>query len=128
MVLTLKGTGGSFELGPSPGLRWRVPEEVSTMLETIMLGLACMSAPLFAKHAGYEIRKKPYDLVGVAGLFFILATAFAAGPGQIEILKQLSSTGALVSHLLGWVLLVIGALRGTMDVLFEHNHRVVKTH
>lgn len=99
------------------------------MLDTIMLGLACMIAPVFAKYAGYEVTKKPYDLVGVAGLFFILAAAFTVGPSHIEILKELSGMGALVSHLIGWVLLIIGALRGTMDVLFEHDHRVtLKAH
>ena len=35
------------------------------MYETIILAIACLSAPLFAKYAGYEITKKPYDMVGV---------------------------------------------------------------
>jgi hypothetical protein len=102
-----------------------VPEEVSAMLDTIMLGLACMSAPLFAKYAGHEIKRKPYDLVGTAGLFFILAASFTVGPSKIEAFHELSDVGMLSSYLLGWILLVIGALRGMMDVLLEHNHRVM---
>jgi len=94
------------------------------MLETIILGLACMSAPLFAKYAGYEIRKKPYDMVGVAGLFFLLATAFTVGPSRIDAVKDISAMGELISHLMGWILLAVGAVRGTLDVLLEHNHRM----
>ena len=94
------------------------------MSETIILGLACLSAPLFAKYAGYEIHKKPYDLVGVGGLFFILGTAFTVGPSKLDFLRDISTMGTLVSHLLGWILLVIGAVRGAMDVVLESD-RVV---
>ena len=99
------------------------------MLDTILLGLACMSAPLFAKYAGYEIKKKPFDMVGISGLFFILAASFTVGPARVVAFHQFSDTGTLVSYLIGWGLLVIGALQGMLDVLLEHNHRtLLKTH
>lgn len=89
------------------------------MYETIILAIACLSAPLFAKYAGYEIRKKPYDMVGVAGLFFLLGAAFSLGPSKVEFMSKVAVTGSIVSHVLGWLLIIIGAFRSSIDVLLE---------
>ena len=89
------------------------------MYETIILAIACLSAPLFAKYAGYEIRKKPYDMVGVAGLFFLLAAAFSLGPSRVESLSNIGATGSIVCHVLGWLFLIVGAFRSMIDVLLE---------
>jgi hypothetical protein len=35
----------------------------------IVLGLVCLSAPFWAKLAGYETHRKPFDLVGAGGVF-----------------------------------------------------------
>ena len=42
----------------------------------IVLGLVCLSAPFWAKLAGYETHRKPFDLVGAGGVFFMLAASF----------------------------------------------------
>ena len=89
------------------------------MYETIMLGIACLSAPLFAKFAGYEINKKPYDMVGVGGLFFLLGAAFALGPSKVDFLLNIGVLGTIVSHILGWLLVIIGAFRSALDVIME---------
>lgn len=89
------------------------------MYETIILAVACLSAPLFAKYAGYEIRKKPFDMVGVAGLFFLLGAAFALGPSKVEFMRKVAVTGSIVSHVIGWLLVIVGAFRSTLDVLME---------
>ena len=89
------------------------------MYETIILAIACLSAPLFAKYAGYEIRKKPYDMVGVAGLFFLLGAAFSLGPSKVVFLTNMSTIGSIVSHILGWLFVIVGAFRGALDVVME---------
>jgi hypothetical protein len=100
-------------------------EEVEDMYETIILAIACLSAPLFAKYAGYEIHKKPFDMVGVAGLFFLLGAAFSLGPSKVEFMQKVALTGSIVSHILGWLLVIIGAFRSTLDVLMEKEEDVV---
>ena len=89
------------------------------MYETIMLGVACLSAPLFAKLAGYEITKKPYDMVGVGGLFFLLGAAFTLGPCKVDFLLNIGVIGTIVSHILGWLMVIIGASRSALDVIME---------
>ncbi len=93
------------------------------MYETIILGIACLSAPLFAKLAGYEIYKKPYDMVGVGGLFFLLGAAFTLGPSKVEFLQNIGSIGSVVSHVLGWLLVIIGSFRSAIDVIMEKEER-----
>ncbi len=89
------------------------------MYETIILAVACLSAPLFAKYAGYEIHKKPFDMVGVGGLFFLLAAAFSLGPLRVEFMYNIAVIGSIASHVLGWLMVIIGAFRATLDVLME---------
>ncbi len=91
------------------------------MYETIILAIACLSAPLFAKYAGYEIHKKPYDMVGVGGLFFLLAAAFGLGPMRVDFLAQIGRVGGTVSQILGWLLVIFGAFRATLDVIMEED-------
>ena len=100
---------------------------VREMYETIILAVACLSAPLFAKYAGYEIYKKPYDMVGVGGLFFLLAAAFGLGPMRIDFMMQIGKMGAAVSQVFGWLLVIIGAFRATIDVLMEEDAPRLKT-
>ena len=96
------------------------------MYETMILGIACLSAPLFAKYSGYEITKKPYDMVGVGGLFFLLGAAFTLGPSKVDFLSNIATTGSVVSHVLGWLMVIIGSFRASLDVIMEkepHTHR-----
>ena len=94
------------------------------MYETIILGIACLSAPLFAKYSGYEITKKPFDMVGVGGLFFLLGAAFELGPSKVEFLVNIGATGRIASHMLGWLMVIIGAFRSAIDVIMEKEEMV----
>ncbi len=97
------------------------PERGRRMIETIILGVACLSAPLFAKYAGYEIRKKPYDMVGVGGLFFLLGAAFALGPAKVEFLANIAAIGSIAAHVIGWLHVIVGAFRSMIDVMLERD-------
>ena len=59
--------------------------------ELIVLGLVCLVTPWLAKLAGYEIARKPFDLVGIGGVFFLLASAFGLGMNLVESLRGIGS-------------------------------------
>ncbi|HUJ09609.1 MAG TPA: hypothetical protein VL171_06240 [Verrucomicrobiae bacterium] len=90
--------------------------------ELIVLGLICLAAPWLAKIAGFETGRKPFDLVGVAGIFFLLAAAFGVGMSLVIALDQIGKAFMLVSLLLGWIALGAGAVWGTVDVIREPYH------
>ena len=97
------------------------------MTETLLLGLALMVAPVFAKYAGYELKKFPYDLEGLAGLFFLMAGAFSLG-----FFSTMTMFGGLFTHLahymmmlsyfFGAVTLFFGTLLAAFDALRETLH------
>ncbi len=93
--------------------------------ELIVLGLVCLAAPWLARLAGYEIGRKPFDLVGVAGIFFLLAAAFGLGMTMVDLLFQVGKAFMLVSFVLGWIALFAGAIWGTIDVVREPDHRLM---
>jgi hypothetical protein len=90
--------------------------------ELIVLGLICLAAPGLAKIAGFETGRKPFDLVGVGGIFFLLSAAFGLGMNLVLALADLGRSFLLVSMLLGWVALAVGAVWGTIDVIREPDH------
>ncbi len=94
--------------------------------ELIVLGLVCLAAPWLARLAGYEIGRKPFDLVGVAGIFFLLAAAFGLGMTLVDLLAQVGKAFMLVSFVLGWIALFVGAIWGTIDVIREPDHRLMQ--
>jgi hypothetical protein len=90
--------------------------------ELIVLGLVCFTAPWLAKVAGFETGRKPFDLVGVAGIFFLLSTAFGLGTALVPPLALVGNAFMLVSMFLGWIALGAGAAWETVDVIFEPDH------
>jgi len=84
------------------------------MYPLLILAVACLSAPLFARLAGYELRRKPFELVGAAGLFFLLSVAFQTVP--VVALRTVFDWGFTASYLIGWVSLLIGAIWALLDV------------
>jgi len=98
---------------------------------TLILAVAALSAPMFAKYAGYELRKKPFDIVGVAGLFFLLAVAFMTVPvTTVEMVTTIFRYGFIVSYLIGWVALLVGAFWALLNVIMlpETAHPVERTY
>lgn len=95
--------------------------------QLIILGLACMVAPVLAKLAGYETGRKPFDLCGVGGIFFLLAAACGVSTTLPEMtsLVNASRWGELLALVLGWVSLAVGAIWGAVDVLREPDRSIV---
>ena len=87
--------------------------------ELIVLGLVCLGTPWLAKLAGVETGWKPFDLVGVAGMFFLLTSAFGLGNDLVIALVGIGRPLMLNSTLLGWIALAVGAVWGTIDVIRE---------
>lgn len=85
--------------------------------EMLVLALTALVAPLFARYAGYELRRKPFELVGGAGLFFMLAAAFAMLPVTSTVISSIWQVAGLVSYFIGWLGLLIGAIWELVDVL-----------
>lgn len=94
--------------------------------ELILLGLVCFAAPWLARVARYEIGRKSLDLVGIAGIFFLLAAAFGLGASLVETLRGTGTVFQVVTFALGWIALFAGAIWGTLDVLREPNRELTK--
>ena len=98
--------------------------------ETLLLGVFLMVAPVFAKYAGYELKKFPYDLVGLAGLFFLMAGAFSLGFWSTTtffggFFTHLAYWMSVLSYFLGAGSLLFGTLLAALDALRETLHHTV---
>ncbi len=79
-------------------------------VELHILGAICLLVPVFAEYA--KIRKtaeKAFNWIAVAGISFILATAFSITL-WVTYIPQLSMYGAMLFEFIGWVFVLIGAL------------------
>lgn len=93
-------------------------------LELIVLGLVCMFAPVTARLAGSETGRKPFDLCGAAGIFFLLASACGMETVATPAIESIARGVTLVSTLLAWLSLAIGAVWGAIDVVREPDRAV----
>jgi hypothetical protein len=93
--------------------------------ELIVLGLACLGAPICARLAGFETRRKPFDLVGVSGVFFLLGASFKLAGELFTAITALSSWLMMAAFVLGWVGLLIGAFWISSEVFHEADHGVL---
>ena len=89
--------------------------------ELIVLGLACLTAPICARWAGFETRHKPFDLVGASGLFFLLAASFILAGAMVTSIYSVAYTLSVISMLIGWLGLIVGAVWATGEVISEPN-------
>jgi len=78
--------------------------------ELIVLGLVCFIAPWLARLGGYETGRKPFDFVGIGGIFFLLSAAFSVGITLFTWLGELGRIMLNGSFSLGLLMLLIGAL------------------
>ena len=90
--------------------------------EMIVLALVCLAAPSFARFAGYETQRRPFDLVGIAGIFFLSATASGLSATVVTWLQTVGFYLMAISLVLGWISLAIGVIWGTVEVLREPAH------
>ena len=98
--------------------------------QLLLLGLFCLTAPGLARFAGYETPRKPFDLVGIGGVFFLLAASFGLGPNLVESLRRLAGfwNGLMViSFCLGWISLIVGAVWSTIEVIREPEHGMLRS-
>jgi len=90
--------------------------------ELIVLGLACLAAPICARMAGFETRRKPFDMVGAGGVFFLLGASFNLAGGLFASMMPMLTWMMMFSFVLGWVGLLIGAFWITAEVFREADH------
>jgi hypothetical protein len=96
-------------------------------MQLILLAVACLSVQFFAKHAGHNTKKLPYDLVGLGGLFFLLTSASGLDFGGIELVKSVVMMVAMLSPLMGWLCLLVATFMGVLDLLghFVHHQKLL---
>ncbi len=88
------------------------------MYETIVLAFVALIAPAFARYAGYELRRKPFELVGTSGLFLLLSVAFGVLPvTQSAALTSLWNVLGDISYFIGWICMLVGVIWELIDVL-----------
>jgi len=90
--------------------------------ELIVLGLACLGAPICARWAGFETRRKPFDMVGAGGVFFLLGASFSLAGSMFTSLMAFANGLMMISFVLGWIGLLVGAFWITAEVFWEADH------
>ncbi|GEM_PF-1047060 len=90
--------------------------------ELIVLGLVCFIAPWLARLSGYETGRKPLDLVGVGGIFFLLTAAFLLGGTIVVAMGDFGRMLTMIAFTLGVIALLIGAVWETIEVLRMPEH------
>lgn len=94
--------------------------------ELIVLGLACLSAPVTARLAGFETHRKPFDLVGAGGVFFLLGASLNLAGMICAAIATLCTGLMMITFALGWIGLLIGAFWITGEVFRETDHGVMR--
>jgi hypothetical protein len=90
--------------------------------ELIVLGLVCFIAPWLARLGGYETGRKPFDFVGIGGIFFLLSAAFSVGNALFTWMAGFGKMMLIGSFGLGLLMLLIGALWEMIAMLRSPMH------
>ena len=96
--------------------------------EIMVLGLISLAAPWLARWAGYETTRKPFDLVGVGGIFFLMTTAFDLGVSLIPTLQSPMHMAMMVAFVIGAILLTIAGVWGIGGAFHEPTDRLTTEH
>jgi hypothetical protein len=88
----------------------------------ILLGLVCFVAPWLARLAGYESGRKPFDLVGVGGIFFLLSAALQIGISMMTTMVEFCRFLIIGSFGLGSTMLLVGAVWELFAILRAPMH------
>ncbi len=86
-------------------------------VELHILGVICLLVPVFAEYA--KIRKgaeKAFNWIAIAGVSFILATAFGITLWATYI-PQLAMYGAMLFEFVGWIFVLVGALLAIVSLM-----------
>ena len=105
---------------------------MAMIYQTMVLAFIALITPVFGKYAGYELRRKPFECLGVSGLFFLLTVAFGLLPlTQVAGLVALWNLLATISYFIGWIFMIVGTVWYLVNVLSiseaseEREHRKI---
>ncbi|MBI5569440.1 MAG: hypothetical protein HY914_05785 [Desulfomonile tiedjei] len=85
--------------------------------EMLAFAFVALRAPVLATYAGYELRRKPFELVALSGLFFMLAVTFGFLPVGESMLTAIWNFLAVICYFVGWVSMLIGAVWQLVTVI-----------
>lgn len=91
-------------------------------MHLILLAIACLSVQFVAKYVGHNVKKLPYDLVGLGGLFFLMTAASGLELGGPEIVHSLVGIVSMISPIMGWFCLLGATIMGVLDMLKHLMH------
>jgi len=91
-------------------------------MHLILLAIACLSVQFVAKYIGHNVKKLPYDLVGLGGLFFLLTAASGLELGGPDIIHSLVGIVSMISPVMGWFCLLGATVMGVLDILKHLMH------
>jgi len=94
-------------------------------MQLILLAIACLSVQFVAKYSGHNVKKLPYDLVGLGGLFFLLTSASGLELGGLDMIHSLVGMVSMLSPIMGWFCLLGATMMGVLDI-FKHLMHVEK--
>ena len=91
-------------------------------MHLILLAIACLSVQFVAKYVGHNVKKLPYDLVGLGGLFFLLTAASGLELGGPDVVHSLVGMVSMISPIMGWFCLLGATSMGVLDMLKHLMH------
>ena len=91
-------------------------------MHLILLAIACLSVQFVAKYVGHNVKKLPYDLVGLGGLFFLLTAASGLELGGPDVVHSLVGMVSMISPIMGWFCLLGATLMSVLDILKHLMH------
>ena len=91
-------------------------------MHLILLAIACLSVQFVAKYVGHNVKKLPYDMVGLGGMFFLLTAASGLELGGPDIIHSLVGVVAMISPIMGWFCLLGATLMGVLDMMKHLMH------
>jgi hypothetical protein len=91
-------------------------------MHLILLAIACLSVQFVAKYVGHNVKKLPYDFVGMGGLFFLLTAASGLELGGPDVVHSLVGIVSMISPILGWFCLLGATIMGMLDILKHLMH------
>ena len=91
-------------------------------MNLILLAIACLSVQFVAKYVGHNVKKLPYDIVGLGGLFFLLTAASGLELGGPDVIHSLVGVVGMISPIMGWFCLLGATIMGMLDMLKHLMH------
>jgi hypothetical protein len=91
-------------------------------MNLILLAISCLSVQFVAKYVGHNVKKLPYDLVGLGGMFFLLTAASGLELGGPDIVHSLVGMVSMIAPIMGWFCLLGATFMGVLDILKHLMH------